>query len=297
MACGYAQVHRPARRLPRHARARAASISLNGLYDAALDGQPVLAITGMAFHDLIGTHTQQDVALDRLYIGRREVQPADHGPGPRREHDATWPVARRCAYRGVAHHHVSGRSPGDGRRRVSLEAQRQASHLRRVRAERAPARARTSWPARADVLNAGKKVGDPRRSRRAARDRRARAGRRSCSPRRSSKALLGKAGRPGRQPLHDGLDRAPGTKPSQEALEECDTLLMVGTSFPVHRVLPKPGQARGVQIELDPMRDRPALSRSRSGSSATAGRTLAALLPAARGQDRARIPRVARRSG
>ena len=38
---------------------------LNGLYDAGLDGQPVLAITGMAFHDLIGTHTQQDVALDR----------------------------------------------------------------------------------------------------------------------------------------------------------------------------------------------------------------------------------------
>src|SRR5689334_10341524 len=41
---------------------------LNGLYDAKLDGQPVLAITGLQFHDLIGTHTQQDVALDRLFI-------------------------------------------------------------------------------------------------------------------------------------------------------------------------------------------------------------------------------------
>src|SRR5437762_13720274 len=41
---------------------------LNGLYDAKLDGQPVLAITGMAFHDLIGTHTQQDVALDRVFM-------------------------------------------------------------------------------------------------------------------------------------------------------------------------------------------------------------------------------------
>src|SRR5262250_1515662 len=39
---------------------------LNGLYDAAMDGQPVLAITGLQYHDLIGTHTQQDVALDRL---------------------------------------------------------------------------------------------------------------------------------------------------------------------------------------------------------------------------------------
>src|SRR6201996_1003917 len=41
---------------------------LNGLYDANMDGQPVLAITGMQFHDIIGTHTQQDVALDRLFM-------------------------------------------------------------------------------------------------------------------------------------------------------------------------------------------------------------------------------------
>src|SRR6266704_6596700 len=41
---------------------------LNGLYDAKLDGQPVLAITGLQFHDLIGTHTQHDVALDKLFI-------------------------------------------------------------------------------------------------------------------------------------------------------------------------------------------------------------------------------------
>src|ERR1051326_1913905 len=41
---------------------------LNGLYDAKLDGQPVLAITGHQFHDLIDTNTQQDVNLDRLFI-------------------------------------------------------------------------------------------------------------------------------------------------------------------------------------------------------------------------------------
>lgn len=40
---------------------------LNGLYDAKLDGQPVLALTGLQFHDLIDTHTQQDVELDRLF--------------------------------------------------------------------------------------------------------------------------------------------------------------------------------------------------------------------------------------
>ena len=41
---------------------------LNGLYDAKLDGQPVLAITGLQFHDLIHTHTQQDVELDKLFM-------------------------------------------------------------------------------------------------------------------------------------------------------------------------------------------------------------------------------------
>src|SRR5437762_2838426 len=41
---------------------------LNGLYDARLDGQPVLAITGMQYHDLIGTFTQQDVATDKLFM-------------------------------------------------------------------------------------------------------------------------------------------------------------------------------------------------------------------------------------
>src|SRR2546430_10041644 len=40
---------------------------LNGLYDAKLDGQPVVAITGHTFHDLIGTFTQQDVDLDRVF--------------------------------------------------------------------------------------------------------------------------------------------------------------------------------------------------------------------------------------
>src|SRR3954469_16934803 len=41
---------------------------LNGLYDANLDGQPVLAITGHHFHDLIDTHAQQDVDLDRVFV-------------------------------------------------------------------------------------------------------------------------------------------------------------------------------------------------------------------------------------
>ncbi|MGH6887215.1 MAG: thiamine pyrophosphate-dependent enzyme, partial [Geminicoccales bacterium] len=68
------------------------------------------------------------------------------------------------------------------------------------------------------------------------------------------KPLLGKAAVPDRSPYTTGPIGLLGTRPSQEALEECDTLLMVGTSFPYIEYYPKPDQARGVQIELDPMR-------------------------------------------
>src|SRR5665213_17106 len=54
---------------------------LNGLYDAKCDGQPVLAITGHTFHDLIGTHYQQDVDLDKLFIDVAEFNQRIMGPG------------------------------------------------------------------------------------------------------------------------------------------------------------------------------------------------------------------------
>jgi pyruvate dehydrogenase (quinone)/pyruvate oxidase len=68
------------------------------------------------------------------------------------------------------------------------------------------------------------------------------------------KALLGKAAVPDDSPYTTGGIGLLGTRPSQEAIADCDTLLMVGTSFPYIEFMPKPGQARGVQIELDPKR-------------------------------------------
>ena len=68
------------------------------------------------------------------------------------------------------------------------------------------------------------------------------------------KALLGKAAVPDDSPYTTGGIGLLGTRPSQEALETCDTLLMAGTSFPYIEFFPKPGQARGVQIDLDPSR-------------------------------------------
>jgi pyruvate dehydrogenase (quinone) len=66
------------------------------------------------------------------------------------------------------------------------------------------------------------------------------------------KALHGKAAVPDDSPYTTGTIGLLGTRPSQEVLEECDTLLMAGMSFPYLEFLPRPGQARAVQIELNP---------------------------------------------
>src|SRR5207249_5605646 len=68
------------------------------------------------------------------------------------------------------------------------------------------------------------------------------------------KALLGKACVPDDSPFTTGGIGLLGTRPSQEAMEGCDTLFVVGSAFPYIEFLPKPGQARGVQLDLDPTR-------------------------------------------
>jgi pyruvate dehydrogenase (quinone) len=68
------------------------------------------------------------------------------------------------------------------------------------------------------------------------------------------KPLLGKGALPDDSPYSTGGVGLLGTLPSQEALEECDTLLIAGSAFPYIEYYPKPGQARVVQIDLDPQR-------------------------------------------
>src|SRR5216117_754352 len=75
---------------------------LNGLYDAKLDGQPVLAITGHHFHDLIDTHAQQDVDLDRVFADVALY--STRVMGPEHVENVTELACRKAlAYRGVAH--------------------------------------------------------------------------------------------------------------------------------------------------------------------------------------------------
>src|SRR5438105_7318247 len=75
---------------------------LNGLYDAKLDGQPVLAITGHHFHDLIDTHAQQDVDLDRVFMDVSVYSTRIMGPS-HVAHVTNLACRTALAYRGVAH--------------------------------------------------------------------------------------------------------------------------------------------------------------------------------------------------
>src|SRR2546421_839038 len=75
---------------------------LNGLYDAKLDGASVLAITGLQFHDMIGTLTQQDVALDKLFIDVCAYNERVMGP-THMEPVAELAIRTALAYRQVAH--------------------------------------------------------------------------------------------------------------------------------------------------------------------------------------------------
>jgi pyruvate dehydrogenase (quinone)/pyruvate oxidase len=99
------------------------------------------------------------------------------------------------------------------------------------------------------------------------------------------KPLLGKGTVPDDSPYTTGPVGLLGSRPSQEALETCDTLLLVGTSFPYIEFYPKPGQARGVQIDIDPVRIglRYPIEVGLVGDSR---RTLQALLPLLRRNER-----------
>src|SRR6266403_1374034 len=223
---------------------------LNGLYDAKLDRQPVLAITGHHFHDLIDTHSQQDVSLDRLFadvaVYNTRVMGASHV-----ENVADLACRTALSYRGVAHINF----PVDLQDQTGGERSKRniPAHTSHIQGWRARIPSGVDVACAADVLNAGKRVAilcGQGALHATAQLEEVAAG--LGAP--IVKALLGKAAVPDDSPYTTGGIGLLGTKPSQEALEDCDTLLMVGTSFPYIEFLPKPGQARAIQIDIDPKR-------------------------------------------
>ncbi len=225
---------------------------MNGLYDAKSDLAPVLAITGQIYSDLIGTHYQQDVDLLALFkdvaVYNQQVLSAPHTL-------AVVDVAVRTALaqKGVAH--IT----------VPVDFQEHTLSDDEPSSKKVPEHTSTSWTppvvtpqvddlrVAAFLLNEGKgtailvgqgalgagkeveeiaeKLGAP-----------------------VIKALLGKAVIPDDSPLTTGGLGLLGTLPSELAMEECDTLLIVGSNFPYVEYYPQAGQAKAVQIDRDPAR-------------------------------------------
>jgi pyruvate dehydrogenase (quinone) len=223
---------------------------LNGLYDAKLDGQPVLAITGMAYHDLINTHTQQDVELDKLFIDVCVYNNRIMGPA-HVENTVDLACRTALAYRGVSHITI----PADIQDRKHDERSNRnvPQHSADIFSRSARLPNEGDLRRAADILNKSKKVvilaGQGALQ---ATDELEEAAELLGAP--IVKALLGKACVPDDSPYTTGGVGLLGTRPSQEALETCDALLMVGTSFPYIEFYPKPGEAKAIQIDLDPKR-------------------------------------------
>lgn len=225
---------------------------MNGLYDAKLDGQPVLAITGLQYHDLVHTYTQQDVELDKVFMDLAVYNTRIMSAG-QIESVADLACRTALAYRGVAHITIPVDTQDEILDRKQMSKRNVPHHTSDVCAASANLPPDSDLDRAAYILNSGKRIVIlAGRGALHATDELELLGETLGAP--IVKALLGKAAVPDSSPYTTGGIGLLGTKPSQEAMENCDTLLMIGTSFPYIEFLPKPGQARAVQIELDPKR-------------------------------------------
>lgn len=221
---------------------------LNGLYDAKLDHQSVVAIVGQQARASMGGHYQQEVDLVSLFkdVAGEYVHMATVAPQIRHLVDRAVRIAK--AERTVTCIIV----PNDLQEVKYEEPPRIHGSVFSGTGYCSPRVMPTDADLRraAEVLNAGGKVAML-----------VGAGALGATDEvlevaellgaGISKALLGKAVIPDDAPGCCGSIGLLGTKPSWDMMQDCDTLLMVGSSFPYSEFLPKPGQARGVQIEID----------------------------------------------
>ncbi len=223
---------------------------LNGLYDAKMDHQAVVAIIGQQARRSLGSHYQQEIDLTGLFkdVAAEYVIQASVPEQVRTMVDRAIRIARAertvtCIVipndlQEVDMVEEGPRAHGTVYTGVGYSAPRVVPYeadLRRA----------------AEVLNAGKKVamlvgagggGAADEVQQVA----------DVLGAGVAKALLGKTVLPDDAPGCTGAIGLLGTKPSWDLMMGCDTLLMVGSSFPYSEFLPKPGDARGVQIDLDP---------------------------------------------
>ncbi|MCL5257416.1 MAG: thiamine pyrophosphate-binding protein [Chloroflexi bacterium] len=225
---------------------------LNGLYDAKMDHSPVLALTGMTYHDLIGTFYQQDVNTEILF---RDVADYDERVMGAKDVTALTDLACRTALSHRAVSHLTfpvdlqdAPAPDGG---VSPHAG--WGHTGGPFACPLVVPADSDLQRAAKILNDGKKIAIlVGQGALGAGDEVEELAERLGAP--VAKALLGKGVIPDTSPYATGGIGLLGTRPSEDMMDECDTLLMIGTSFPYMNYLPKPGQAKAVQIDADPAR-------------------------------------------
>src|SRR5919198_333321 len=220
---------------------------LNGLYDAKADNTPVIAITGTTYSDLMNSSYQQDVNLIQLYSDVTVYNSMIDVP---EQAEMAVDIACRTALaqRGVSHltipidvqekklngkysrhnvpyHHTSHAYVAETIPSHSLIED--AAHILNTGNRVVILVGQGALGAGDEVLAVAEKLGAP-----------------------VVKALLGKAVIPDDNPYTTGGIGLLGTSPSSDAMNEADTLLMIGTSFPYIDYLPKRGQARGIQIDI-----------------------------------------------
>ncbi len=223
---------------------------LNGLYDAKMDHQPVVAIVGQQARAAMGGSYQQEVDLISLFkdVAHEYVHQAMVPAQVRHLIDRAFriAIAERTVTCLIFPNDIQEvdavETPPRAHGTVHSGLGYSAPHI--IPKEEDLRKA-------ADVLNSGKKVAIL-----------VGAGALQATDEVMqvadllgagvAKALLGKAVLPDALPYCTGPIGLLGSKPSWDMMTECDTLLMIGSSFPYSEFLPKEGQARGVQIEIDP---------------------------------------------
>ena len=225
---------------------------LTGLYDAKLDQAPVLAITGMQYHDLIETFTQQDVnlvrAFDDVAVFNAHVADAAH-----MENLAGLACRSALDARGVAHLSIASDMQEQPLENAERSRRNRPGHTPNRWFHGAERPDEAQLDAAVEILNAASKVAIlAGRGALGASDEVERSADLLAAP--VAKALLGKAVLPDDHPHTTGGIGILGTLPSQEAMEQCDALLIVGSTFPYIEYYPKPGRAKCVQVDRDAQR-------------------------------------------
>ena len=222
---------------------------LNGLYDAKADHQPVLAIVGQQARSALGGDFQQEVDLVSLFkdVAHEYVHMATVPEQILHLVDRAMRIARdRRAVTCLI-------LPNDLQELAAVDPPREHAMMHTGIGFTSPERAPRDLDlvAAAAVLNEGRKVAilAGAGALHATDELIAIADRLGAG---IAKALLGKMAVPDDLPNVTGSIGLLGTAPSWKMMEDCDTLLMVGSAFPYSEFLPKPGQARGVQIDIEP---------------------------------------------